>query len=239
MNSRPELKLDWCSYEAAKYAVEHWHYSKTVPVGKSVKIGVWEDAEFIGALIFGLGCGGAADGRRYGLARNFEVAELERVALRNHQSPVSRINSIALKMLHTQSPGLSLVISYADPEQDHVGGIYQAGNWIYVGMSMPAWYVVSPNGRKYHSRIVRAHVQFGVKKTFFVPGGVKVATPGKYKYLYPLDPALRSKLLPLAKPYPKRPKDSSEPAAIHAAEGGATPTRTLQKADMGLEPRLT
>jgi hypothetical protein len=26
----------------------------------------------------------------------------------------------------------------------------------------------------------------------------------------------------------ERPKDSSEPAAFHAAEGGAAPTRTLQ-----------
>ena len=28
--SKPTLKLDWCSHEAAKYAVEHWHYSKRI-----------------------------------------------------------------------------------------------------------------------------------------------------------------------------------------------------------------
>lgn len=30
MNSspKPELRLDWCSYQAAKYAVEYWHYSQ-------------------------------------------------------------------------------------------------------------------------------------------------------------------------------------------------------------------
>lgn len=33
MSSQPEkpvLRLDWCSYRAAKYAVEHWHYSRSI-----------------------------------------------------------------------------------------------------------------------------------------------------------------------------------------------------------------
>ena len=49
------LRLDWCSYKAAKHAVMNWHYSKTMPIGKLVKIGVWEDDKFIGVVIFGLG----------------------------------------------------------------------------------------------------------------------------------------------------------------------------------------
>ena len=32
--NKADLKLDWCSYQAAKWAVEHWHYSKTMPVAK-------------------------------------------------------------------------------------------------------------------------------------------------------------------------------------------------------------
>jgi len=48
--NKVELKLDWCSYQAAKYAVENWHYSKCMPVGKLVKIGVWEDKKYIGAF---------------------------------------------------------------------------------------------------------------------------------------------------------------------------------------------
>jgi hypothetical protein len=43
MSDKVDLKVDFCSYEAAKYAVEHWHYSKTMPAGKTVKIGAWED----------------------------------------------------------------------------------------------------------------------------------------------------------------------------------------------------
>ncbi|MBI5459207.1 hypothetical protein [Methanobacterium sp.] len=29
---------------------------------------------------------------------------------------------------------LKLAVSYADKDQKHLGGIYQAGNWIYVGL---------------------------------------------------------------------------------------------------------
>lgn len=53
--SKPTLKLDWCSHEAAKYAVEHWHYSKCMPKSKLAKVGVWEDDRFIGVVMFGVG----------------------------------------------------------------------------------------------------------------------------------------------------------------------------------------
>ena len=53
--SSPRLKLDWATHEAATYAVEHWHYSHTMPKSKLVKIGVWEDGKFIGVVLFGVG----------------------------------------------------------------------------------------------------------------------------------------------------------------------------------------
>jgi len=48
------LRLDWCSHAAAKYAVEHWHYSARMPKFKQIYIGAWESGRFIGAIIFGL-----------------------------------------------------------------------------------------------------------------------------------------------------------------------------------------
>jgi hypothetical protein len=49
------LHLDWCSYQAAKYACENWHYAKVIPAGKNVYIGVYEEQKFIGCVIFGYG----------------------------------------------------------------------------------------------------------------------------------------------------------------------------------------
>jgi hypothetical protein len=53
--SKADLRIDWATHEAAKYACEHWHYSKCMPSGKLVKIGVWEDDIYIGAIIYGRG----------------------------------------------------------------------------------------------------------------------------------------------------------------------------------------
>ena len=48
MSQKPTLKIDWASHEAAKFACVNWHYSKCLPIGKLVKVGVWEDSKYIG-----------------------------------------------------------------------------------------------------------------------------------------------------------------------------------------------
>lgn len=45
-----DLRLDFCSHEAAKHAVLRWHYSRAMPAAKLVRIGVWEDGRFVGAM---------------------------------------------------------------------------------------------------------------------------------------------------------------------------------------------
>jgi hypothetical protein len=125
MSSRPELRLDWCSYEAAKYAVEHWHYSMAMPAGKNIYVGVWENGEFTGAIIYGMGATPQL-GKPYRLGI-YQVCELVRVALRKHYTPVTRLLAIAIRMVHRHNPGLRLIVSFADPSQGHHGGIYAGG----------------------------------------------------------------------------------------------------------------
>ena len=231
MSLCPELLVDWCSSAAAHSAARMWHYSGTIPKAPSAYLGVWESGQFIGSVVFGLGGGGATDGRQYGLARSYEVCELERVALSHHITPVSRIVAVALRILKRKNPGLRLVVSYADPEQNHVGAIYQAGNWVYVGRSAPDVYYLAANGKRYHSRSVHAcgyALQFGRKTYTPKPEEmVAVKTEGKHKYLMPLDEEMRARIEPLRKPYPKRPKQAT--TSDQEASGGAAPTRTLQK----------
>ena len=125
------LRLDWCSHKASKYAVMNWHYSKKMPVGKIVKIGVWENYRFIGAILFSHLVGVRA-AQSLNMT-NFEVCELVRVALDKHKTPTTRIMAVAVKMLKTQSPDLGCIVSFADPSEGHLGTIYQAGNWLYLG----------------------------------------------------------------------------------------------------------
>jgi hypothetical protein len=228
---KPLLKLDWCSHEAAKYAVEHWHYSRSLPTPPLVKIGVWEDNKFIGCVLFSRGASDAL-GSPYGLGTT-EVCELTRVALTKHVSSVSRIVSIAIKLLRQQSVGVRLIVSYADPNNGHVGGIYQAGGWVYCGKTSTDAKFVDASGRTWHSRQVS---KTGVKKQYGEYRRVakideckKVILLGKHRYLYPLDADLRQRIQPLSKPYPKRATSiDSDATVIQTVEGGAEPTVALQ-----------
>ena len=228
---RPELRLDWCSHEAARYACERWHYSRTIPKCKIATLGVWEDNRFIGSVIFGIGSGASCDGRRYGLRDKFEVAELVRVALTEHQAAVSRIVSIAARLIQKQSPGVRLLVSYADPAREHHGGIYQAAGWVYCGRSSTDFYAIDQRGRKWHSRTCSTSgikKQYGVWKRVLALSDAAeiVRTEGKYKYLLPLDADMRDRIAPLAKPYPKRVKQATD--GHHPASDGAAPIHTLQ-----------
>lgn len=227
------LRLDWCSHEAAKYAVEHWHYSKCLPASKSEYIGVWEEERFVGAVIFGCGAGNITKGGIYGLPE-MRMAELTRVALAAHKTPVSRIVSIAVTMVKKRNPGLRLLVSLADPVRGHVGSIYQAGNWVYVGETSRSKTYIGKDGREYHERVVsptRRKKQYGRYVPCFSPSDMSSirVNPGKHKYLMPLDDAMRKQIEPLRKPYPKRVGSiGSDAPGLQPGEGGAVPTSTLQ-----------
>lgn len=128
---KTKLLIANCSFAAIKHSLMNYHYAKTIPTGKLVGFGVWEDDKFVGCVVFGRGIGNAQI-ERYGIKLT-EGAELVRVALKEHKTPVTKIVSIAMKMLKKQQPGLKLILSFADSRQGHLGIIYQAGNWVYTG----------------------------------------------------------------------------------------------------------
>jgi hypothetical protein len=210
MNS--ELKVDWCSHEAAKYACQHWHYSKTISVGKAVKLGVWENGEYKGVVVFAMGAAPHI-GDPYQLAQD-QVCELTRIALADHSFTVSQVLSIAIKKLKGLCPGLRLIVSYADKDQDHAGIIYQATNWIYTGITASGRgisYII--DGRKVHNRTL--HGEFGstlnlntIRSRY--PHAEDFISLGKHKYLMPLDKKMRKQILPLSKPYPKSEKEVAD-----------------------------
>lgn len=160
MSLKPSLRLDFCTYNAAKYAVMHWHYSKRMPAGKLVKIGIWENEVFIGAVIFGRGASNNLP-KHLGLT-TIECCELVRVALDEHITPTSRIISIAIKMLRKFNPGIKTIFSYADQtNQEHQGTIYRAGNWQYHGLRRCRAYFLDTRTNEYiHQRSINAKYRY-------------------------------------------------------------------------------
>ena len=216
MQEKVDLKVDWATHEAAKYACLNWHYSKSVPVPPLVKIGAWENNCFIGVIIF-------SRGANNNLLKAFDIditegCELVRIALSKHKSFVSEIMSKSILFLKKENARVRLLVSFADPSEGHHGGIYQATNWIYTGKQQDSIEYISPSGKRVHGRMVKKKgwtVCMGkVRKTLTPEQCVPVVKPGKHRYLMPLDKKMRKQILPLAQPYPKRSKQAMDATSV-------------------------
>jgi len=220
MQESMNLKLDWCSHEAAKYACIHWHYSKSIPRCKLVKVGVWEDEIFKGVIIYSPGAS-AHIHLTYNLKQT-EICELTRIALNKHTTPVSRMIALSFKFLKSHCPGIQLLTSFADTYQNHHGGIYQATNWVYAGLTASQKEFMY-KGKWRHVTVI---YKTGLTKNQIKSLKIRKIPP-KHKYLMPLTKQMRKQILPLSKPYPKRVPISTD-LTSPVEEGGANPTHTLQ-----------
>lgn len=226
----PVLRLDWCSHDAARYAVEHWHYSRALPGADIVKCGAWENGRFIGCVLFSRGATPELC-KPYGL-KPTEVCELTRVALDKHKAATSRIVAIALRMVRALCPGLRLIVSFADSAQGHHGGIYQAGGWVFTGDSFGRYIVT--NGKAEHPRTLGSRYGRGGQSLPWLrqhvdPNAVQIEAAAKHRYLMPLDAEMRQRIMPLAKPYPKRAGSDTKDTPVNlTGKGGSTPTPALQ-----------
>jgi hypothetical protein len=202
-----------------------------MPYGKLIKIGVWEDKKFIGAVIFSRGAC-PSYGTKFGLDQT-KVCELTRVALNSHITPVSKILSIAIKMLKKSNKGLRLIVSYADQNQGHLGSIYQAGNWLYQGNASQrdAYWII--NGKRIHNRSVSQ--KYNTASMGWIQNNIdknahKLKEKLKHKYLMPLDKDMMSKIKPLAQSYPKKNCDAgviSSTSSFQDGGDGAEPIASL------------
>lgn len=198
------IRVNWCSADAAKFACEHYHYSHSYPSIAAMPIGVWDNDDFIGTIVFGRGANNNI-ARPFNLEMH-EVCELTRVALKHHDFFVTEAISKAIKLLHRECPKLRLIISYADIDQGHVGKIYQASNWIYLGITcagrVSAWII---NGKKVHPKSIDSmgikHSRASILARF--PSAKPFVSKGKHKYLYPMTKSLRHKWEHMALPYPQ------------------------------------
>ena len=202
----------------ARYACKNWHYLAVPPAGKCFSVGVWEDGAFIGAVMFNRG--NINIGKQLGLLQR-EIVHLARVALRDHKAPVSRILRIAVNILKAHNPGIRAIRAYSWLGAGHLGGIYQASNWTYLGEKATNPYF------RVHAKVVHSRT-LGVRhKTLNIEwlrqnvdkDIEKVYVEGKHVYMKALDPSLQPLLDSFRKPYPKRAKDSSEPPGIPAGRG--------------------
>jgi hypothetical protein len=210
------MRLEIASPKAIRYACMNFHYAKTVPVNV-FGYSVFNDKnEWCGVALYGTGASPQI-AKHYKLNQG-QVIEFVRMALNGKQNQsVSKILSVSIKLIRKKIPLCKLVVSYADQEQGHIGVIYQAANWIYVGESKPHPII---EGR--HNKSMGGSIK-AAKKILRREPNIYLPKP-KHKYIYPLDKNLLPMCKALAKPYPKKEQHASvaqgRAPANQAGDGG-------------------
>jgi hypothetical protein len=115
--------------EAIPWLMQRHYARRTCPITHA--FGSYHGTEMVGVVTYGAP---ASAPLREGLAGkewSAHVLELNRLCCVSEKNMASRLVGQSLRML----PKPSLVVSYADTAQGHVGYIYQATNFLYTGLS--------------------------------------------------------------------------------------------------------
>lgn len=117
------------TFETEPWLLEK-HYAKRMP-SISYAFGAYIDNELVGVVTFGTSASSTLRQGVCGKDYQNNVIELNRLVCLNQKNFASEFVSTAMQML----PKPSIVVSYADSEQGHVGYVYQATNFVYTGLS--------------------------------------------------------------------------------------------------------
>ena len=188
------------SKKAIVYSCKKFHYSKKPPALNGTAFSVFnKKEEWCGCIIYGSGANPMI-GEAYGLKQG-QIFELVRMALNGKQESTSKALALSLKLLKKRCPTLKAVVSYADKGQKHIGTIYQATNWYYVGQSESSSTEFYYKGKWEHSRTIG---QLKITKGLNTNKLKRRKASGKIKYMYPFYKEQRKLLEKICKPYPKK-----------------------------------
>jgi hypothetical protein len=130
MNMEPAIIVSSIPSKEAEPWLLVRHYAKRkCPI--SYAFGAFRNNELIGIVTFGTP---ASSTLRKGIAGNEwmeSVLELNRLCCVSEKNTASILVGRALRLL----PKPSIIVSYADTAQGHIGYVYQATNFIYTGLS--------------------------------------------------------------------------------------------------------
>jgi hypothetical protein len=107
------------------------HYAKRIPQ-IMYAFGLYDDERLVGVVTYGIPASPSLCMGICGKEWSDKVLELNRLCLQdNTKNQSSFLVSNSIKLL----PKPTIVVSYADTGQGHVGYVYQATNFLYTGLS--------------------------------------------------------------------------------------------------------
>lgn len=192
------MRLTKANSKAIKKACIDFHYAKSIPAVQYAYNVYNDNNEWCGVVLYG---GGANNN----LAKSFslhngEVLELERVALNGKQEKTSKAVALSLKLLKKEDPIVKMVVSYSDHRQKHVGTIYQATNWLYMGKTITSDTQYYYKGKWTHERTINSKKNKEELKQKLP----KRENSNKFKYIYVFDKELKKEYEKQKQKYPSK-----------------------------------
>lgn len=198
------LRVEPVAPAAIRSLIEKEHYLHSMPPAPRMCFAVSLDGDLAGAVVFTSGSRHCH--RLLAGAQPHDVATLARMWLADDlpRNSESRVIGVVLRHLKRETDW-KLLLSYADPGARHVGTIYQASGWLYLGRGEPTSYVRLPDGALRHPRSI--YDQYGTNRVSHLRAtGVdaeRVAVLGKYRYAFMLDPSWRWRIAAPILAYPR------------------------------------
>lgn len=115
--------------EALPWLLSRHYAHRKCPV--SYAFGAYRDSALIGVVTYGTPASAPLRSGICGAQWADKVLELNRLCCESSKNTASQLIGRSLRLL----PRPSIVVSYADTAQGHVGYIYQATNFVYTGLS--------------------------------------------------------------------------------------------------------
>lgn len=194
------LVIQPCELAEIRDFVEKHHYSHNV---NGVKITqcfrVMHEGTLVGGVIFGQM---STTAWKKFSENECEVLELRRLVLIDEagRNSESRVIGTCLRWIKKNIKHVNVIVSYADTMYGHIGTIYKASNFEYMGLSAKdKGYRDIDTGKIYHSRALRTKYKgkykpFVVKLRDKLDNGLleKIELSGKHCYIYRLQSKKRN-----------------------------------------------
>ena len=161
----------------AKHTIRVNHYSHSIPAGKS-----WYVRFMTTIIVWSIPAN--KNLARFCTGSNFlKVWELSRLwAPDGHASnELTRAIAAALKALRERE-SVDVVVSFADPNVGHLGGVYRAASWTYTGTSSETR-TYEKDGERFPRRSFHSGNQGMTKAQIEARGYREIKLPGKHRFV--------------------------------------------------------
>lgn len=199
---------------AAERLVSVSHYTRCVPSGKSH----W--FRFESALVV-FSIPANCHSSRAVLGREGAVWELTRLwAPDGHRrNLLTAAIAAAVRAFVTVEPACEALVSYADPNAEHHGGIYQAASWTYQGQCEEGRSYRDADGHLHARRKFHSGSRSMNKAEIEAQGYEEVKLPGKHRYAKGLTRRARREVASRSVPTPPKPQHERAGLTMSVEQG--------------------